>query len=70
MIDNTEDKKKRFEESISPRAKQIGRAIDRLRPGQHYIILLTLPDIDAANWHIEILKTDLLQKLALTKKDL
>ena len=58
-----------FTDSISPRAKQIARAIDRLLNGYDYIIFLTKPDIDAANWKIEVIRAESLQKMALTKKD-
>lgn len=56
----------RVDVGVSERAIQIARIVDRLRPGT-YTIRLIKDDLRAVDWKIEIIKTELIQKMALSK---
>ena len=51
---------------ISLRATRLGRAIDRLTPGQ-YTITLKKDELDAKDWVVEIVRTEPIQRLSLAK---
>jgi hypothetical protein len=50
----------------SPRATSLVRAIDRLPPGE-YFIQIVKPDLQAKNWIIEIIRTEVFQNLTLPR---
>ena len=51
---------------VSQRALSLARAIDRLVPGEYYIDIIK-PTLETKAWFVEIVKTETVQILNLTK---
>ena len=55
----------KMETDLSSRAVSVARIVDRLRPGR-YILEITKSDIMAADWKIEVIRADVVQKMSLS----
>lgn len=55
-------------QGASLRATLLARAIDRLSPGK-YSIRVTIDEMDAKDWVIEIERAEPIQKLSLARRD-
>lgn len=48
---------------LSRQAVQIGRILDRLPPGQAYLIQVVKPDLHSLPWRIEVSRFELIRRM-------
>jgi hypothetical protein len=66
-VDKPKDQEPAKDLGVSDRAVALAKLIDRLRDGD-YIILLHKPDMPAALWEYDIVRTDRIFKGTIVKK--
>jgi hypothetical protein len=53
---------------ISHRAHNLAQIVDRLRPGTYHVTIIK-DEIKSVDWNIEILRSELIQRVSLSNKN-
>lgn len=52
---------------ISERARSLAREVDRLPAGFNYVLHIVKDEVEAIDWRVEIVRTELIRRMTLSR---